>query len=127
MMDGTPGDATGLEGSIGGSDSAGTLSWWGSSSNDQDLATPTLEVIGSIPTQISTALGMGLESSGFNGNGVGVSATTTTTQSLGNFRGEQVMRMSEGANEYMAFFLVILGMLSFNLMQVMFANAPMIF
>lgn len=109
MMDGTPGDATGLEGSLGGSDSAGTLSWWGSP-DPIDLATPTLDTLGSIPTQISTALGMGLESSGLNGNGVGVSATTT--QSLGNFRGEQVMRMSEGANEYMAFFLVILGKLS---------------
>lgn len=65
-----------------------------------NIATSTLSALGSIPTQIHGALSGALDAS---------DPDFVPMPSLGDFNGEDVVRMSEAANEWMAFMLVTVG------------------
>lgn len=114
-MDGQPpsGDATGLNGNTGGVDSATNgWTWWGAPVPEDDgfsdIATSTMSALGAIPTQVHSALSGMMESS----NPDVVVSTPIDMPSLGNVNGTDMMRLSQPANEYMAFFLVTIGELS---------------
>lgn len=112
LLDGAPGDATGLDGAVGlaaAPSEVTSWSWWGGATKEpafSDLATSTLSAIGSLPTQVSNALSTSLAASDPDAI---LSATESIKPTLGNLNGEDVMRLSSAANEWMAFALVTCG------------------
>lgn len=118
-----PGDETGLNGGLGPSESEQSWSWWngpGGGGADQPTGTlpsgltPTATlaegVFGSLPTQVHGALaGVLAASDGLTqSQGPGAGAGMPTLQGDGATL-EEMQRMSEAANEWMAFVLVTIG------------------
>lgn len=107
LADGAPGDATGLEGAAGplapppAPTELSTWSWWGSA---PPSPTSTHSALGSLPTQLSSMLSSTLDLSDPD-----LPAIPKALPSLGNLNGEDVVRMSNAANEWMAFLLVTVG------------------
>lgn len=104
MDDYPSGDATGLDGSLGPGLDDGTQgwTWWGGTMplDPSEVATSTLSAIGSLPTQIGGALAGALDSS---------DPDVVVRPSLGDLNPEDVQRMSQAANEWMAFMMVTVG------------------
>ena len=111
-----PGDETGLNGGLGPSESEQSWSWWnGPGGADQPTGTlpsgltPTATlaegVFGSLPTQVHGALaGVLAASDGSQSQGSGMPTLQGDGATL-----EEMQRMSEAANEWMAFVLVTIG------------------
>ncbi|POY71464.1 heavy metal ion homeostasis protein [Rhodotorula taiwanensis] len=108
-----PGDETGLNGSLGPSESEQRWSWWNPADQPTgtlpDGSTPTATlgggVFGSLPTQVHGALaGMLASSDGSSATPSGFPTLQGDGASL-----EEVQRMGEAANEWMAFVLVTIG------------------
>ncbi|GAA5849869.1 hypothetical protein JCM8547_000940 [Rhodosporidiobolus lusitaniae] len=99
-----PGDSTGLNGAPGPSSSSDqTWSWWGS--DDSTSPSPTTTALGSLPTQFGAALSSALEASDPSQTGA-----ARMPSLMGDGVGEQEMvQMSEQANEWMAFLMVTVG------------------
>lgn len=108
MDDYPSGDATGLGGSLGGGMDDGTQgwTWWGGAMplDPSEVATSTLSAIGSLPTQIGGALAGVMEASDPD-----VVVNNPMRPSLGDLSPEDVQRMSQAANEWMAFMMVTVG------------------
>ncbi|KAL8283227.1 hypothetical protein RQP46_006005 [Phenoliferia psychrophenolica] len=115
LLEGQSGDATGLEGALGpNQDDMQGWTWWGgavqadAAAGAGSLATATMSAIGSIPTQIGSALSGALDASDPD-----ALPRPTMIPSLGNvgLQGQEMQfsRMDQTTTEYMSFFLVLTG------------------
>ncbi|ORY75024.1 hypothetical protein BCR35DRAFT_306437 [Leucosporidium creatinivorum] len=117
-----PGDATGLDGSLGPGSTSSTgaggvndindpnnWSWWGgvSAPSSDTLPSSTASALGSLPTQLHGALSGVLDASDPD---IQEAMRNGSMPSLtGQISQEEMMRMSTAANEWMAFMMVTVG------------------
>lgn len=129
-MAAAPGDETGLNGGLGPSPNEQRWTWWDhadqptSTLSEAASATATLGagVFGSLPTQVHGALSGVLAASETQGQNGAMASGMPTLQGDGAAL-EEVQRMSESANEWMAFLLVTVGVSLLITFSDMFSHA----